>query len=401
MKKILFLSYNYYPPFYSGKLIISEKRFQDLNPNKFQISVFTSGIKNKSNFQKDKNINIYRSPYIGEGKITKRINVMIFWVWSILRVFFVMNIDVIHYDECGWISIPLFPRLGYKMAWLHFIILVKIAKCKNIRTYFEHAISDSNGNFSPDKWKKQFLDEVDEIISVSHALFEAVKNVYPKKAKKIVYGIQEDIFKPLEEYQRNIFRNKHGADENTIILCFVGLVVKRKGFDLISEIFPKIVDEFSEVVLWVIGPQNLKESKHIHDDEVDSYKGKLSPVRKNVVFWGRIDDRMYLSEIIASTDIFLFPTRQEGFGLAPVEAMACGVPPIISKIPGVTDLANIDGVTGLYIKPDNVDELHQAIRKLIIDKTLREKMKIEARKQIEFNFTWKKHIKEWENLYNG
>jgi len=40
--------------------------------------------------------------------------------------------------------------------------------------------------------------------------------------------------------------------------------------------------------------------------------------------------------------------------------MACGVPPIIAHIPGVTDLASIEGVTGLYITPESAGELHQA-----------------------------------------
>ena len=68
MKKILFVSYNYFPPVYSGKLIIAGRRFQDLDPGRFTVKVLTGGLKDHATKKENGNVQIYRSPYIGSGK---------------------------------------------------------------------------------------------------------------------------------------------------------------------------------------------------------------------------------------------------------------------------------------------------------------------------------------------
>ena len=400
MNKIVFISY-YYPPFYSGKLIISGKRLQDLNPAKFQVTVLTSGANQQPRYEKVGNVDVYRSPYVGSGKITGRLNVVFFWIWSTIKMLLERDASVVHFDEIGYFSIPIFHRLGNRLAWSHFTSLAKIARKRGMRTIFEHAISDVEAHFAPGKEKKKFLGWMYKIVCISDALYESALQMYPGKATKIVNGIEDDLFRPLSPEARTNIRAIHGADDCTIILCFVGLIVKRKGFDLICEVFPKISKEFPDCRLWVIGPKSSTESPHVHDEEVEGYQKLLEPVKDKVKFFGNIADRHVLAQLIGATDIFLFPTRQEGFGLAPVEAMSCGVPPIIARIPGVTDLANVEGITGLYIPPENADGLHDAIGKLVENQNLRESMGKASREQIEAHFSWKEHVQKWERLYSG
>lgn len=401
MSRIVFISYNYYPPYYSGKLIISGKRLQDLDPAKFQVTVLTGGLGGHPHREKVGNVSIFRSPYMGKGKIGGRLNVIAFWIWSIIKMLLARNACAVHFDEIGYFSIPIFDGLGSRLAWSHFTSLVKIARRRGMRTIFEHAISDTDDHFDPGKEKKKFLDHVEKIVCISDALYDSALQMYPDKAIKIVYGIEDELFKPPSIEDRANIRTTYRADDRHIILCFVGLVVKRKGFDLICEVFPKISEEFPDCRLWVIGPRSSSESRHIHDDEVEAYQKLLEPVKDKVNFFGNIADRQVLAHLIGATDIFLFPTRQEGFGLAPVEAMSCGVAPIIARIPGVTDLASIEGVTGLYIQPENASELQQAIRKLISDRNLRLSMGKASRTQILNHFSWKEHVEKWERLYGG
>jgi len=401
VSRIVFVSYYFYPPYYSGKLIISGKRLQDLDPAKFGVTVLTSGTKEEPRYEKVGNTHIHRSPYIGNGKISGRLNVISFWIWSTIKMLLERNVSVVHFDEIGYFSLPIFHRLGNRLAWSHFTALAKIARKRGMRTIFEHAISDIEAHFAPGKEKKKFLDLMNKIVGISDALNESVLQMYPDKATKIVYGIEDALFHPLSPEARASIRAIHGADDRNIILCFVGLVVKRKGFDLICEVFPKIIREFPDCRLWVIGPKSSIESRHIHDDEVEEYQKLLEQVKDKVKFFGNIADRQVLAQLIGASDIFLFPTRQEGFGLAPVEAMSCGVPPIIARIPGVTDLANVEGITGLYIPPENADGLHDAIGKLVENQNLRESMGKASREQIEAHFSWKEHVQKWERLYSG
>ena len=401
MKKILFVSYNYFPPVYSGKLIIAGRRFQDLDPGRFTVKVFTAGSKGSASKNRNGNVQIYRSPYLGSGKISGRLNVISFWIWSFFKVIGEKNVNGLHFDEVGYFSIPFFNRLGYRLAWMHFSLLAKIARKRGAMTIYEHAISDPKGHFAPDPVKRQFIDQVSHIVCVSDALYESARKGYPDTAKEIICGIEDDKFIPLSEEKKHHIRAAYGADQSSIIIGFVGLIVQRKGFDLICDVFSEICREIPECILWVIGPKDHAESSHIHNDEVARYQAVLEPVKSHVKFFGNIQERNRLAELMAAMDIFVFPTRQEGFGLAPVEAMACGVPPIVARIPGVTDLANIEGITGKYIEPDNREQLKQAVRALILDQELRQRMGKAARKRVEEKFSWQSHMTKWENLYDG
>jgi len=402
MKKILFISYYFFPPYYSGKLIAAVKRLQDIDPAKFEVVVFTGGVKRYPSETRSGNLHIYRSPYLGEGKITKRLTVLIYWVWSLMKFLFEKNVSVIHFDEAKGISIPLCDAASLRSAWSHFGLLAKIASIRKIRTIYEHATSAIEGNeghFSPDQWSMKFYQKVDFIVCVSDALYEAVHKLYPEKGYKIVYGVEDDVFMPLDDRSKIFIRTEEGVGEEEIVFCFLGLVVKRKGFDLISEVFPKVLQEYPNSILWCIGPRNHVESRHIHDDEIRGYLDLLEPVRNHVKFWGMIKDRTYLAKILGAADVLLLPTRREGFGLAPAEAMSCGIPPIIARIPGVTDLANIEGETGFYITPGSADELKKAMLTLARDRALRERMGRKARQRVVDAFSWKQHVAEWERLY--
>ena len=399
MKKILFISYNYYPPFYSGKLIAAVKRLRDLDPAQFEVIVYTAGIKDYPSETCSGNVHIFRSPYFGDGRITQRLTIFVYWLWSLGRLLFEKNVAVVHFDENKGISIPFLNNASRASAWGHFSLMAKIAKKRGFKTIFEHAISDDEDHFVMDKWNKNFYQYIDCIVCVSEALFNAVHMTYPEKADKIVYGIEDDVFIPFEDPNRNRFRLEQGIRAEDTVFCFLGLVVERKGFDLISTVFPEVLNAYPNSILWCIGPRSHEESRHIHDDEVQKYLNILKPASDRVRFWGRIDDRPYLARILNAADVFLFPTRKEGFGLAPVEAMACGTPPIIARIPGVTDLANIEGETGLYITPGRADELQQAMLMLAGDKKMREIMGKKARQRVVDEFSWKQHVARWEHLY--
>jgi len=398
---ILYISYHYSPPYYSGKLIKSCSRLREIAKAGKEVVVYTSGLQGYPNSEVSDNIHIYRSPFFGNGKISKRLNVVIFWFWSLIKLIFEQDVSVVHFDENKGISVPLIPGFGKYSCWIHFWLLAEICRKRKIRTVFEHAISDRDGDFIFYTYKKKFFDCVDKIVSVSDALHEAVYQVYPQKAHKIVNGVKVNLFKPLESSERQLFREEQGLDRQAIIFCFVGMVNYRKGFDLISQVFGDIVDEFPNAVLWCIGPYREIESEHVHNEEISKYIKVLEPVQKHVKFWGKIDDRQYLSRVIGSADIFVFPTRREGMPRAPLEAMACGLPLIISRIPGVTDLASIEGKTGLYIPPGNAEELRIAMRKLAADQNLREQMGKMARARVEEAFTWREHVAQWADLYGG
>lgn len=92
-------------------------------------------------------------------------------------------------------------------------------------------------------------------------------------------------------------------------------------------------------------------------------------------------------------DVFVMPSKTididyEGFGIVYLEANACGKPVIGGKSGGVGD-AVIDGVTGLLVDPDNIEEISQAIIRLLIDQAYARKLGESGRRRIEEELNWK------------
>ena len=87
-------------------------------------------------------------------------------------------------------------------------------------------------------------------------------------------------------------------------------------------------------------------------------------------------------ELLTASDIFCFPSKNEGLGLAAIEAMASGLPIITSNIQGINDYS-IDGITGFKCSPDDVKGYADAIATLENDKALRAQMSENVKQRVE------------------
>lgn len=76
--------------------------------------------------------------------------------------------------------------------------------------------------------------------------------------------------------------------------------------------------------------------------------------------------RQDVNEVLVVADLFCFPSKREGLGLAAVEAMAAGLPLVTSNVHGINDYS-IDGVTGYSCSPEDVKQFAQAIHKIYAD----------------------------------
>jgi len=95
-----------------------------------------------------------------------------------------------------------------------------------------------------------------------------------------------------------------------------------------------------------------------------------------------------LPQLMRSADVLIMPTiAQEGLGRTTVEAMACGLPVIASRIGGLPYTVS-DGTTGLLFEPGNVDDLAEKIETLLDAPELRHRLGTVGRKRFEQEFTW-------------
>jgi glycosyltransferase involved in cell wall biosynthesis len=102
-----------------------------------------------------------------------------------------------------------------------------------------------------------------------------------------------------------------------------------------------------------------------------------------------------LAAIYNLATVYCQPSFYEGFGFPPLEAMACGTPVITSC---VSSLPEVTGEVAVLVNPHNVEELAEAMRRVILDAGLRETL---ARKGIAnaSRFTWSRSIQETIRVY--
>jgi glycosyltransferase involved in cell wall biosynthesis len=144
-------------------------------------------------------------------------------------------------------------------------------------------------------------------------------------------------------------------------LAFVGAVYEHKGANLLPKIMEMVLDEIPYAKLRIIGSGKL-------ESELKS-EFERKEMSKSIEFLGVISHEQ-VREILAQSDILLFPTRVEAFGLVIAEAMMEGAVPVVTLLPGITDATVEDGKTGYLIPKDNVDAFAQKVIELGKDKNL-------------------------------
>ncbi len=102
--------------------------------------------------------------------------------------------------------------------------------------------------------------------------------------------------------------------------------------------------------------------------------------------------------LYSTAEALIFPSLYEGFGLPPLEAMACGCPTIVSKCASMPEVC---GDASLYFDPNQVDEMAEAIRKVVLDLDLRKELIEKGYERVKL-FSWKgcaeKHIRLFEEV---
>jgi N-acetyl-alpha-D-glucosaminyl L-malate synthase BshA len=112
-----------------------------------------------------------------------------------------------------------------------------------------------------------------------------------------------------------------------------------------------------------------------------------------------LGDQELVVQLLSASDLFLMPSAQESFGLAALEAMACEVPVVASRVGGVPELIE-DGVTGILCHPDDLAGMADASIRLLTDEKAHARMAEAARKRAVDRFNDSKIVPMYEAFYD-
>ena len=112
-----------------------------------------------------------------------------------------------------------------------------------------------------------------------------------------------------------------------------------------------------------------------------------------------LGDQEQVVQLLSTSDLFLMPSAQESFGLAALEAMACEVPVVASRVGGVPELVD-DGRTGFLCPPDDLESMADASIRLLTDDGLHARMAKAARVRAVERFADARIVPMYERLYD-
>lgn len=203
-----------------------------------------------------------------------------------------------------------------------------------------------------------------------------------------ICGVNPVRFHPDAEVRRTI-RHSLGVAQDAKVILFVGRLNRDKGMFDLAAAFHLIAQDHPDVVLFLVGAEEDVPFSRIQAI-CDAARDRLHYVS----FTSTPEHYM------AAADIFCLPSYREGFGLTIIEAAACGLPTVASRIYGITDAVD-DGQTGLLFVAGDVSALTQALLKLVTKNELRQQMGNAACARALELFPSEKIIREMVKLYDN
>jgi len=196
-------------------------------------------------------------------------------------------------------------------------------------------------------------------------------------------------FSPIQENKVLIqtIRKKYSLPEQ--FLLYVGTIEPRKNLERLIEAISMVKEKLGKSSISLV----LAGGKGWLNDPIYRRVQELS-LLDDVTFTGYVSEED-LPILYNMALAFVYPSLYEGFGLPPLEAMACGVPVITSK---VSSMPEVVGDAGILIDPYNVEELSDAIMRVVSSPELRKSLSDKGTKQASL-FTWEKCARETLAVY--
>ncbi|QQG47105.1 MAG: glycosyltransferase family 4 protein [Candidatus Woesebacteria bacterium] len=233
-------------------------------------------------------------------------------------------------------------------------------------------------------WTASSLQKAKKIIAISESTKKDILRHYPNTAKKIevtllAYDKNKFNQKTINKDVRQV-KNKYHINKNYIL--FLGTLKPSKNIEGLLLAFAKISKEFPDIELVISGKKGWLFESIFH-------KAKELNLENRVIFTGFVDEKDKPS-LIGSAKIFCLPSFWEGFGLDVLNALASGVPCIISDR---GSLPEVGGLVALYADPQNTDSIAYNLKKVLSMK------KVEYNKLSRNSAKWAQKF-DWEKTAN-
>jgi len=237
-----------------------------------------------------------------------------------------------------------------------------------------HHLETVHGSYQLEEWIARRCDLILTGSQFGRQQIISQLGVRPERAVVVYYGVDD---KYVPQRPDEALAHRLGLRGHPILMC-LGSLRPRKNLSVLLSALRLVLDERPDVRLCVVGSGECEV-------ELRAQAGELG-LAHAVHFAGRVPE----TEKVAwynLADIFVHPSRLEGFGLAAAEAMACGKPVVASRAGSLPEIVS-DGETGLMCPPDDPPCFSRAILRLLDDGSLAQAMGRAGAEKVHCQFGW-------------
>lgn len=299
-----------------------------------------------------------------------------FWEEIMIKEIIIQNdIDLYHVPQNG-IGLPLSKKCSYIIT-LHDIIPFRMPETVGpgyLKIFRENV--------------PKILKVVDTIITVSEFSKEDICNFFDFDPQRVfvTHLAPEDIYKPLPKDEvKKVLKQRFDIDYPYIL--YVGGFSPRKNLIRLIKAFNLIKDKLRGIHLVIPG----KFSRSF--DEVCALVSNLN-IANYVHFISFVEVEL-MPYIYNGAMIFVYPSLYEGFGLPPLEAMACGIPTIASSTTSMPEILK-DAV--LYINPYSEENMAEKMLMLIYNENLKKELSYKGY-NLAISYSWERTISKTMDIY--
>ncbi|MFQ5811966.1 MAG: glycosyltransferase family 4 protein [Anaerolineae bacterium] len=270
-------------------------------------------------------------------------------------------------------------RRAKTLVTVHDLSFIRYPQCAdaNLRAYLNQVVPRSVHR--ADLILADSQSTKDDLVELLGVAPDRIEVVYPGVEKR---------FRPIED-QAHLEEVRKRYNLPPRFALGLGTLQPRKNFTRLIEAYSLLVTRHPSLQLVIAG------GKGWLYEEIFASVERLG-LEEKVIFPGFVADE-HLPALYNLAELFVFPSLYEGFGLPPLEALACGTPVITSN---ASSLPEVVGEAGPMVEATDVEALAEAMKRVLEDDALQERMIAKGMKQAG-KFTWEKTAAKLLSLYEA
>lgn len=206
------------------------------------------------------------------------------------------------------------------------------------------------------------------------------------------HGIDTERFRPATGEERRELRTALGWPEDALVLTYTGRLLRGKGLATLLTAFRDLARDEPRALLALVGTGHGQALSV--EDELRA-TAAAEDLRGRVLLTGRVEN---VEDLLRASDVFVFPSEFEALGLSLIEAAACGLPTVGSRTGGIVDVIENDS-SGLLVPPGDPATLGGALRRLLEDEALRQRLGARGRELACARFDAAQNVARYDALF--